>query len=64
MAYLLILDLEIVLVDITISVKIADALGVLTFLAKHRESGREHGSILVSVSLVSVGGIDSCSLVD
>lgn len=63
-AYSLVLDLDIVLVDITISIEITDVLGVLAFLPKHREGGREHGCVFISVTGIGVGSVDSGSLVD
>jgi hypothetical protein len=39
-------------------------LGVLTFVAEHREGGGEHGCVFVSVTVGSVGGVDGGSLVD
>jgi hypothetical protein len=60
----LVLDLEVVFVNITISVEVADGLGVLTFVAEHREGGGEHGCVFVSVTVGSVGGVDGRALVD
>ena len=62
--YSLVVDLDIVLVDITISIEITDVLGILAFLTKHREGGGEHGCVLISISGISIGGVDSGSLVD
>lgn len=63
-SYSLVLDLDIVLVNITISIEITDVLGVLAFLTKHREGGREHGCVVISISGIGIGGVDSGTLVD
>jgi hypothetical protein len=62
--YSLILDLDIILVNITITIEITDWLGVLSLLTKHREGRGEHGSVLISITVMGIGGVDSLSLVD
>jgi hypothetical protein len=60
----LVLYFDVVLVNIAITIEITDILGRLTLVAEHREGRGEHGSVLVSVTVGCVGGVDRGALVD